>query len=137
MGSVIGDADIEVAWPRWSTDDTRPRTTWTCWVVTRKALGYVRVQYDKAYYDRREEHRQMLTPSNQSAWVRPLSRLVELRWGAIYEAESQHDTYYPAEPITATFTDGEITIPEGDLLFGDRGAADRILTALRKGANDV
>lgn len=133
IGSVIGDAKIVASWPDWNTTNTT--TTWTCWVVTQKALGYARVEYAKNLYDEHEEHRHALTPSNQSAWVRPLTGVIGLRWGAIFEAQAIHDTYYPADPITVTFTDWETTIPEADFPVDQRRTADRFLTALRKGVN--
>jgi Fe-S-cluster formation regulator IscX/YfhJ len=133
IGSVIGGAKIEASWPDWNTTNTT--TTWTCWVVTQKALGYARVEYEKNLYDEHEEHRHALTPSNQSAWVRPLTGVIGLRWGAVSEAEAMQDTYYPADPITVTFTDWETTIPEADFPVDQRRTADRFLTALRRCVN--
>jgi hypothetical protein len=43
------------------------------------------------------------------------------------------DTYYPADPVTVTFTDWETTIPETDFPVDQRQTADRFLTALRRG----
>jgi hypothetical protein len=133
IGSIIGDAEIRESWPYWNT--TESTTTWTCWVVTEKALGCVRVEYKKYLYDDMEERRERLTPSSQSAWVRPLSGVIGLRWGAVYEAESEHDTYYPAEPITVTFTDWEATIPAADFSADQRLKADQLLAAIRKGVD--
>jgi hypothetical protein len=134
IGSVIGDAEFRESWPYWNT--TATTTTWTCWVVTEKTLGCVRVEYAKCHYDDIEEHSAKLTPSSQSAWVRPLSGVIGLRWGAVYEAQGEHDTYYPAEPITVMFTDGETTIPEEpDFAVDQRPKADQLLAALRKGVN--
>jgi hypothetical protein len=130
ISSVIGDAEIRESWLYWNTTDTT--TTWTCWVVTQKALGCVRVEYAKYLYDDLEEHNIKVTPSRQTAWVRPLSAITELRWGAIYAAEAELDTYYPAERITVTFTDREIAIPEADFPVEQRLTADRFLTALRE-----
>ena len=134
IASVIGGAGIQAAWPSWYT--TGATTTWTCWVVTQRALGYVRVEYGKALYDQHAERERQLVPSSQSAWVRPLADVLGLRWGAVYESQRNDNAYEPAEPITVTFTDRETTIPEdGDVLGGDRPALDRVLTALREGAN--
>jgi hypothetical protein len=134
IGSIIGNAEIQAAWPDWNTTDTA--TMWTCWIVTQKALGYVRVEYDRAHYDEYQDRQNPLTPSNQSAWVRPLASVVELRWGAVYEAQAYHDTYHLAEPIMVTFTDRETTIPEeAHFPVEHRPTADLFLTALLKGVN--
>jgi hypothetical protein len=130
LAALVADAKIEAAWPDWNSTDST--TTWTCWIVTPKALGYVRVEYGRADYDEHADGEQKLTPSSQSAWLRPLSDAIQLRWGAVHEAPAQHDTYYPAEPITVTFSDGETTIPERDFPVEQRPTADRLLTAIRK-----
>ena len=130
MGSVIGDAEIQASWPYWNT--TATTTTWTCWVVTQNALGCVRVEYQKYLYDDIEERTNKLTPSSQSAWVRPLSGVTELRWGAVYEEQAEFDTYYPAEPLTVTFTDWETKIGEADFPVDQRPKADQLLAAIRK-----
>ena len=130
IGSVIGDAEIQASWLYWNTTPTT--TTWTCWVVTQKALGGVRVEYGKTLYDDLDERRNRVTPSSQSAWVRPLSGIIGLRWGAIYGAEAEFDTYYPAEPITVTFTDRETKIPEDDFPVEQCSKADQLLAAIRK-----
>jgi hypothetical protein len=134
IGSVIGDEEIRESWPYWNTTPTT--TTWTCWVVTQNAaLGCVRVEYQKYLYDDLEERTNKVTPSSQSSWVRPLSGVTGLRWGAVYEAPSEFDTYYPAEPITVTFTDWETTIPEADFPVEQRPKADQLLAAIRKSVN--
>ena len=133
IGSVIGEAEIRESWPYWNT--TAATTTWTCWVVTQNTLGCVRVEYRRHLYDDIEERTNELTPSSQSAWVRPLSGVTGLRWGAVYEAESEFDTYYPAEPITVTFTDWETTIPGADFPVDQRPKADQLLAAIRKSVN--
>ena len=133
IAALVADAKIKAAWPYWdSTDST---TTWTCWIVTPKALGHVRVEYGRALYDEHEDREQKLTPSSQSAWLRPLTDVIQLRWGAVHEAQAQHDTYYPVEPITVTFSEGETTIPEGDLPVDQRPNADQVLAAIRAGVN--
>jgi hypothetical protein len=133
MGSVIGDAEIQASWPYWNT--TATTTTWTCWVVTQNALGCVRVEYQKYLYDDIEERTNKLTPSSQSAWVRPLSGVTELRWGAVYAEQAEFDTYYPAEPLTVTFTDWETKIGEADFPVDQRPKADQLLAAIRKSLN--
>jgi hypothetical protein len=133
IATLVADAKIKAAWPDWdSTDST---TTWTCWIVTPEALGYVRVEYGMPLYDERADREHKLTPSSQSAWSRPLTDVIQLRWGAVHEAQAQHDTYYPAEPITVTFSDGETTIPEGDFPVEQCAKADQVLAAIRAGVN--
>ncbi len=136
IGRVIGDAEIQAAWPDWAVANTNPTTTWTCWIVTQSALGFVRVEYGRAHYDEYAERQHKLTPSNQSAWVRRLNDIVEVRWGAVYEAQERDNDYCPAEPITVRFADWETAIPsEGGIPVERRSAADGLLTALRNGAN--
>ena len=70
--------------------------------------------------------------------VRPLAGIVRLQLGAVYEDSSHDDTYYPAQPIKVTFTDGfEVNIPEDAAAVPpeQRSAVDGFLTAIRKGAN--
>jgi hypothetical protein len=133
IGSVIGDAEILASWPNCETTDAT--TTWTCWVVTQNALGCVRVEYQKDLYDDIAERTHRLTPSSQSAWVRPLSGVTGLRWGAFYEEQAEFDTYYPAEPLTVTFIDWETKIPEVDLPLDQRKKADQLVAAIRKSLN--
>lgn len=91
------------------------------------------------YGEYAEGQRQIpLTPTSMESWVRPLSGISKLRWGAVYEHSGEFDTYLPAEPITVTFTDGlETTIPEADssIPTEQRSAVDALLTALRKGVS--
>lgn len=131
IGAVVRGAGIEAAWPDWNSTDST--TTWTCWIVTPKVLGHVRVEYGRAHYDEHAEREHKLTPSSQSAWLRPLTDVIHLRWGAVHESGAQNNTYYPAEPITVTFSDGEITIPQADFQVEQRPTADRVMTALRRG----
>jgi hypothetical protein len=133
IAAVVQNAKIEAAWPDWNSTDSM--TTWTCWIVTPKALGHVRVEYGSARYDEHAEGQHKLTPSSQSAWLRPLADVIQLRWGAVQEAGAQPDTYYRTEPITVRFSDGETTIPEADFPVEQRPTADRLLTALRRGLN--
>ena len=129
--AVVRGAAIEAAWPDWhSTDST---TTWTCWVVTAKILGYVRVEYERVSYDEPADREHTLTPSSQSAWLRPLKDVIQLRWGAVHAAGAQPDTYHLAEPMTVTFSDGETTIPERDFSVEERPTAERFMIALRRG----
>jgi hypothetical protein len=133
MGSVIGDAEIQASWPYWDT--TATTTTWTCWVVTQNALGCVRVEYQKDLYDDIAERTHRLIPSSQSAWVRPLSGVVGLRLGAVYEEQGESDTYYPAEPPTVMFTDWEAKIGEANFPVAQRKKADQLVAAIRKSLN--
>ena len=133
LAALVGGAKIEAAWPDWhSTDST---TTWTCWIVTPTALGHVCVEYARGRYDEHADREHKLTPSSQSAWLRPLSDVIQLQWGAVHEAQAQQDTYFPAEPITVTFSDGQTRIPEGDFPVEQRPRADRLLAAIRKAVN--
>jgi hypothetical protein len=129
--AVVRGAGIEAAWPDWKCTDST--TTWSCWVVTAKILGYVRVEYGRASYDETAEREQKLTPSSQSAWLRPLTDVIQLRWGAVQASPAQRDTYHLSEPMTVTFSNGETTIPERDFSVEERPTADRIMTAVRKG----
>jgi hypothetical protein len=133
IAAVVAGARIEAAWPDWNGTDST--TTWTCWIVTPKALGYVCVEYGRALYDEHADREAKLTPSSQSAWLRPLADVIQLRWGAVHEAGAQCETYYLAEPITVTFSDGETKIPEADFPVEQHPTADRFMTALRKGLN--
>ena len=136
IAAVIGDVEIAAAWTNWDTTTDTQATTWTSWVVTERTIGHVRVIYQKALYDEYAERQHKLTPSEQSAWVRPLTGVTKLQWGAFYEAQEKDNAYYPAGPITVTFTDGEATIPKkGQLPVEQRSTADRFLTALRKGTH--
>jgi hypothetical protein len=131
IAAVVPDAKIEAAWPDWNSTDST--TTWTCWIVTPKTLGHVRVEYGSALYDEHADNQHKLAPSSQSAWLRPLTDVIQLQWGAIHEAHAQPETYYPAEPITVTFSDGKITIPEGDFPVEQGPTAGKLLSAIRKG----
>lgn len=131
---VVGDAEIEAAWPAWDTTSAET-TTWTCWVVTERILGHVRVEYERGFYDEHAEREHKLTPSSRSSWVRPLNSVTRLQWGAFYEAPEKDDAYHPAEPIKVKFPNWETPIPDGGLPVEQRSTADRFLTALRKGAN--
>jgi hypothetical protein len=131
IAAVVPGAKIEAAWPDWNSTDST--TTWTCWIVTPKILGHVRVEYGRALYDEDADREHKLTPASQSAWLRPLTDVIQLRWGAVHGAQAQQETYYPAEPITVTFSDGETTIPDGDFPVEQAPTAGRFLTALRKG----
>jgi hypothetical protein len=62
-----------------------------------------------------------------------LAHVTGLRFGHFYAANVT--TYYPAEPITVTFPDAEITIPGPNFPVEQRPAADRFLTALRAGVD--
>jgi hypothetical protein len=136
IAAVVGDGEIAAAWTDWDTTTDTQATTWTCWVVTERTVGHVRVIYQNALYDEHAERQHKLTPSEQSAWVRPLTDVTKLQWGAFCEAQEKDNAYYPADPITVTFTDGEATIPKKrELPVDQRSKADRFLTALRKGTH--
>jgi hypothetical protein len=130
IATVVPEARIEAAWPDWHSTDSM--TTWTCWIVTPTALGHVRVEYERADYDEPADREHKLTPSSQSAWVRRLTSVAGLQFGAFCEA-NERDAYHPAAPITVMFSVGETTIPETDFPVEQRQTADRFLTALRKG----
>jgi hypothetical protein len=135
IGTVTGGDEVKAAWPDWITTDPAA-TTWTCWVVTQKALGFVQVEYEKALYDEYSEREHNLNPKKQTAWVRRLSDIIEVGWGAVYEAQERDKDYCPAEPITIRFADWATAIPttEGGIPPERRSAADGLLTALREGA---
>jgi hypothetical protein len=130
IAAVVPGAKIEAAWPDWNSTDST--TTWTCWIVTPEALGYVRVEYGRADYDEPADREHKLTPSSQSAWVRKLTSVVGLQFGAFCEA-NERDAYHPVAPITVMFSVGQTTIPETDFPAEQRQTADRFLTALRRG----
>jgi hypothetical protein len=135
IASVIRDAGIRAACASRATGSETGKTTYTCWVVTDTALGHVSVEYDRDMYDERTDRQHNLTPTSMASWVRPLAGIIRIEWGAVYEDSSRGDTYYPAQPIKATFTDGfEVTIPDGPLLVEQRSAVDGLLTWIRKGA---
>jgi hypothetical protein len=131
LASVIGDAGSLASWASW--DCTESTTTWSCWIVTERALGHVNIAYGRTLYDQGEEQQHQLEPSSHSAWVRPLAHVTGLRFGHFYAANVT--TYYPAEPITVTFPDAETTIPGPNFPVEQRPAADRFLTALRAGVD--
>jgi hypothetical protein len=138
IASVIGQkAEIEAAWLGWATGAGTGATTYTCWVVTGRAVGHVSVAYDRELYDERTDRENSLTPTSMASWVRPLAGIIGLRWDAFYEDSSHDDTYYPAQPITVRFTDSfEITIPEeaNSVPPEQRPTVEDLLKALRKGA---
>ena len=86
-------------------------------------------------YDRRNETQNgVVTPSEQSAWARPLRRmLAKLELCAFYQSAQEDDEYQPAEPTTLVFRDEKIVIPAGEFPPEDRRRADRFISALRKG----
>lgn len=43
--------------------------------------------------------------------------------------------FEPAEPITATFAEGDVTIPDGTVPVSQRALLGRIIAAVRRGAN--
>jgi len=101
--------------------------------VVQILLGHVNIAYGRTLYDQGEEQQHQLEPSSHSAWVRTLAHVTGLRFGHFYAANVT--TYYPAEPITVTFPDAEITIPGPNFPVEQRPAADRFLTALRAGVD--
>jgi hypothetical protein len=58
IGAVIGDAQIAESLPSWTT--TEKTTSWSCWVATQRALGYVSIEYEKYPYDQHEEETSFL-----------------------------------------------------------------------------
>lgn len=134
LNSIIdGDPDTASAWP--SMETTASSTTWSCWIVTERSVGHVRIQYAKYQYDQREEPQREITPSAWSAWVRPLADIVGIRYGAYYVVPSKPTIFLPAEPIKVIFSDGEISIPDGPFPVEDRSTADRIFSRLRASVN--
>jgi hypothetical protein len=45
LGSLIGHSSKLVVWP--SMDTTVSTTTWSCWVVTERSLGRLKIEYEK------------------------------------------------------------------------------------------
>lgn len=133
LNSIIGDADTAASWSQVSYP-TASTTVWQCWIVTESAIGHIRVEYQHELYDQEAERQEELTPSNWSAWVRPLADILRLEYGAFYAATGKPTTFEPAIPIKVIFTNGEITIPEGNSIpVEHRAAADKIFSKLRAG----
>lgn len=133
LASVIGDSDSAAVWPSMNT--TASTTTWSCWIVTERSLGHVCIEYEKYLYDLGDEEVWELAPSDWSAWVRPLANVTGFRFGPFYPIHLQATVFEPAEPMTVTFTDGDISIPEGPVPVDQRAELGRIVEALRVGTN--
>jgi hypothetical protein len=129
LASIIGDADGVAVWP--SMDTTQSTTTWSCWIVTERALGHVRIEYEKSSYDQDEEAVKELTAAAWSAWVRPLANVTGLRFGPFYATQRKPAVFEPVEPIAVIFTDAEISIPDGPIPVDERPEVDRIISAIR------
>lgn len=130
LNSIV-DRSVSVAtWP--SMDTTASTTTWKCWAVTERSVGYVLIRYKKAGYDEREERQKELTPSNWSVWVRPLADIIGIRYGAFSAAEGNSTVFYPAEPIKVILSDGAVSIPAGPIPIDQRAEVSRVVTALRE-----
>lgn len=133
LNSII---DRSVSAATWSTMQTTASTTaWTSWAVTERSVGRVLIKYRKADYDEREEHLNELTPSNWSVWVRPLTDIIGIQYGAFYAAEDKPKAFYPAQPIKVIFSDGAVSIPASPIPVDQREEIDRIVRALREFVN--
>ena len=130
LNSII---DKSVSAATWSSMDTTASTTvWKCWAVTERSVGYALIRYKKAGYDEHEERQKELTPSNRSVWVRPLTDIIGIRYGAFSTAEGNPSVLYPVEPIKVIFSDGAVSIPAGPIPIDQRAEVSRVITALRE-----
>jgi hypothetical protein len=130
LNSII---DKSVSAATWSSMDTTATTTvWRCWAVTERSVGYVLIRYKRTGYDEREERQKELAPSNCSVWVRPLTDIIGIRYGAFSAAEGDPNVFYPAEPIKVIFSDGGVSIPAGPIPADQRAEVSRLITALRE-----
>jgi hypothetical protein len=130
LNSII---DRSVSAATWTSMDTTASTTaWRCWAVTERSIGYVLIRYKKADYDEVEERQKELTPSNWSVWVRPLTDIIGIRYGAFSAAEGSPTVFYPAQPIKVIFSDGAVSLPAGPIPIDQRAEVSRVITALRE-----
>jgi hypothetical protein len=130
LNSII---DKSVSAATWSSMETTASTTaWKCWAVTERSVGYALIRYKKANYDELEERQNELTPSNWSAWVRPLADIIGIRYGAFYAAEGNPTVFYPTQPIKVIFSDRAVSIPAGPIPIDQRAQVSRVITALRE-----
>jgi hypothetical protein len=133
LNSIIDKSVSAAAWSSMSTTETT--TAWSCWVVTERSVGHVLVRYKTSEYDESKERQNELTPSNWTVWVRPLSDIIGIRYGAFYGAEGKATVFDPAQPIKVIFSDCAVSIPAGPIPIDQRAEVGRIITALREGVN--
>jgi len=135
LASVAGDSDTDrmAVWPSMAT--TASTTTWSCWIVTERSLGHVRIEYEKYLYDLGDEAVWELAPSDWSAWVRPIANVIGFRFGPFYPAHRQATIFEPAERVVVTFPDGDVNIPDGPVPVDQRANLGRIIEALRAAVN--
>jgi hypothetical protein len=130
LNSII---DKSVSAATWSSMETTASTTsWKCWAVTERAVGYALIRYKKADYDEHQERQKELNPSNWSVWVRPLADIIGIRYGAFHAVDGDPTLFYPAEPVKVIFSDGAVSIPAGPIPIDQRGEVSRVITALRE-----
>ena len=79
-----------------------------------------------------EERRNELTPSNWSVWVRPLTDIIGIRYGAFSADEGNPTVFYPGQPIKVIFSDGAVSIPASPIPIDQRAEVSRLITALRE-----
>ncbi len=130
LNSIIDKSASAATWS--SMETTATTTVWKCWAVTERAVGYVLIRYKKAGYDEHEERRNELTPSNWSVWVRPLTDIIGIRYGAFSAAEGNPTVFYPDQPIKVIFSDGSVSIPASPIPSDQRAEVSRLVTALRE-----
>ena len=130
LNSIIDKSVSAATWS--SMETTASTTTWKCWAVTERCVGYALIRYKKADYDESAERLKELTPSSWSVWVRPLADIIGIRYGAFYAAEDNPTVFYPAEPIKVIFSDGAVSIPAGPIPIDQRAEVSRVITALRE-----
>jgi hypothetical protein len=133
VNSIIDNSVSAAVWS--SMDSTQSTTTWSCWIVTERAVGHALVKYKKAEYDQHAERETELTPSGWSVWVRPLADIVGLRYGAFCAAEDKPTVFCPVEPIKAVFSDRAVSIPAGPIPIDQRAEVGRIIRAIREGVD--
>jgi hypothetical protein len=130
LNSII---DKSVSTATWSSMDTTASTTvWKCWAVTERSVGYALIRYKTADYDEHQERQKELAPSNWSVWVRPLTDIIGIRYGAFSAAEGNPNVFYPVEPIKIIFSDGGVSVPAGPIPTDQRAEVSRLITALRE-----
>jgi hypothetical protein len=130
LNSIIDKSVSAATWS--SMETTASTTTWRCWAVTERSVGYALIRYKKADYDERAERQKELIPSNWSVWVRPLTDIIGIRYGAFYAAEDTPTVFYPAVPIKVIFSDGGVSIPAGPIPIDQRAEVSRLITELRE-----
>ena len=130
VAALIGDADISASWPRWEIGGA---TRWTCWVVTRTSLGYVRVEYQRDWYDQAIDKTNPVLPSLQTGWVRRLADTVRVDYGRFFRHEGQEVKYLPLDPIIITFPEGQLAVPDHFVVLSARDAepADELFRSIR------